>query len=71
MIPLTNATRSRVTKSVFTVTFIIAILTVTAPQLLPCPARDEMLLANDRDKQKGRKEWDGKIVSIVKGVNEK
>lgn len=32
------AHRSRLTTSLFTSTFLLAVLTVGAPQLLPCPA---------------------------------
>lgn len=32
------ATRTRLTTSLFSTTFLIAVFTVTAPQFLPCPA---------------------------------
>ncbi|KAK7206706.1 hypothetical protein BZA70DRAFT_274907 [Myxozyma melibiosi] len=35
---LNNATRTRLTTSLFSTTFCIAVLTVAAPHFLPCPA---------------------------------
>ncbi len=67
-IAFTNRARTRITSSVFTATFLIAVLTVASPQFLPCPARDDGL--RNRTKQRGRgaggqhDQWRGKKVLI-------
>ncbi|KAK9476666.1 hypothetical protein V1514DRAFT_336239 [Lipomyces japonicus] len=40
---LNAAARSRLTTSIFSTTFVIAVFTVAAPSILPCPARESPL----------------------------
>ncbi|KAK9247735.1 hypothetical protein V1506DRAFT_504326 [Lipomyces tetrasporus] len=46
---LKASTRSRLTTSLFSTTFIIAVLTVAAPAILPCPATRNPVGADSGD----------------------
>ncbi|KAK9326175.1 hypothetical protein V1517DRAFT_311993 [Lipomyces orientalis] len=46
---LNASTRSRLTTSLFSTTFIIAVLTVAAPAILPCPATQNPVGADSGD----------------------
>lgn len=71
------ASRARLTTSLFSTTFIIAVLTVAAPQLVPCPVTPNHLGADATKKQKqqqqqhqqeketGNLEWQGKSVVVI------
>lgn len=75
------ATRTRLTTSLFSTTFLIAILTVAAPQLFGCPAAPSHLDADGKKKktlggaahgtldalneQQSKSEWTKKSILIV------
>ena len=73
------AHRSKLTTSLFSTTFIIAVLTVAAPQIIGCPVkpnqlgadatRQQQIVRKEQDKQNSKNDevtgWQGKSVVVV------
>lgn len=61
--------RTRLTTSLFSTTFFIAILTVAAPQIIGCPATKSTHFDNDAKKKKLDNSWDSKPVIVTERSN--
>jgi hypothetical protein len=64
--------RSRLTTSLFSTTFIIAVLTVASPQLLPCPVKSSVGAETgskerrvDKSDENQSDNWNNKDVVVV------
>ncbi|ANB11446.1 hypothetical protein AWJ20_4257 [Sugiyamaella lignohabitans] len=68
------SSRSRLTTSLFSVTFVIAVMTVASPQLLPCPARPGSVGSESAKKKKNlaastedrNEQWKSKDVVVIR-----
>lgn len=64
------ASRTRLTTTLFSTTFFIAILTVAAPQIFGCPATPSNHFDNDTKKKAlNNNSWDSKTVVVADRPN--